>query len=64
MNRRISKKQHKRYLLDLGIDICQDKDWQSRLAKMEIGQSIAIGGKATFFLFSPPNLKTLLVCRH
>lgn len=42
MNRRISKKQHKRYLTDLGIEICQDKQWQSRLAKLDIGNSIAI----------------------
>lgn len=42
MNRCISKKQHKKYLHDLGIEICQDKQWQSRLVKLDIGDSIAI----------------------
>ena len=42
MNRRISKKQHKKYLSDVGIEICQNKEWQSLLAKMEIGDSMAI----------------------
>jgi hypothetical protein len=42
MNRRVSKKQHKKYLPDLGIEICQDKHWHSRLVKLSIGDSIAI----------------------
>ena len=26
----------------MGIEICQDKEWQSRLAKMEIGEFMVI----------------------
>ena len=42
MNRRITKKLHKKYLPDLGIEICQSKQWQSRLVQLGIGDSIAI----------------------
>ncbi|MES2826055.1 MAG: hypothetical protein V4732_20815 [Pseudomonadota bacterium] len=42
MNRRINKKQHKKYLPDIGIEICQDKQWQSRLSHMEVGESMLI----------------------
>jgi hypothetical protein len=42
MNRRISKKQHKKYLPDFSIEICQDKQWLSRLSKIELGESLTI----------------------
>jgi hypothetical protein len=42
MNRRINKKQHKKYLPDMGIEICQDKQWHSRLSRMEVGESMLI----------------------
>jgi hypothetical protein len=42
MNRRITKKLHKKVMPDLGIEICQNNQWRSRLLKLEVGDSIAI----------------------
>src|SRR6187551_3212093 len=55
MNRRINKKQHKKYLPDLGIEVCQDKQWQFRLSQLETGESIIIESASIPASFYDPN---------
>jgi len=60
MSRRIEKKKHTKYLSDVGIEVSQDEEWESRLSKLEIGDRVLIESlnlPSSFFSLNPTALK-------
>lgn len=63
MNRRIEKKTHTKYLSDVGIEVTQDKKWESQLSKLSADDTVTIESRnlpGSFFELNPSATKCKL----